>query len=308
MYRQLSLRAPILLFIISVGVFAWAQGRHPRQHTATESRPLRLAPATEAPPAQHELKFEDHDGHRHVISNGIPQHHVGSFPNRGNPNPIRPQQYEFSLPLDPQPAAQITSLHQSDRRGPPNMPFGVAVNGLVFDPGTAEFWMGDREAGWNYDALGGAVALGVDENFAHVQRSGAYHYHGIPTGLMKQLGLSPQKHSPQVGWAADGFPIYCQYGYQDPQDPKSKIIELTSSFGLKDGNRPSGDEGPGGKYDGAFIQDYTYDEGVGHLDECNGRYCVTPEFPQGTYAYFLTSDWPVVPRAFRGTPVDLKER
>jgi hypothetical protein len=42
------------------------------------------------------------------------------------------------------------------------------------------------------------------------------------------------------------------------------------------------------------------------LDECNGRFTVTPEFPNGTYAYFLTRDWPVIPRAFRGKPTDIK--
>ena len=56
------------------------------------------------------------------------------------------------------------------------------------------------------------------------------------------------------------------------------------------------------------IQDYEFAEGTGDLDECNGRFCITPEFLEGTYAYFLTEAWPVIPRAFRGTPVLLKER
>lgn len=282
-----------------------------RRHTATEKQSLRMVPATEEPPVDHQLTFEQHDGHRHVVSNGIPEHKVGRFPNRGNPHSILPQRYQFSLPTNPTPAKSITPLHtnsreRAGRRGPPNLPFGLAINGILFDPGTAEYWMGDRQADWNYEALGGAVALGIDANYAHVQPTGAYHYHGLPTGLLKQLRLSPSEHSPLIGWAADGFPLYCQFGYQDPKDPNSKIIELTSSFGLKDGNRPDGKAGPGGKHDGTFIQDYTYDEGVGHLDECNGRFCVTPEFPAGTYAYFLTTDWPVIPRAFRGEPVRLR--
>lgn len=37
-----------------------------------------------------------------------------------------------------------------------------------------------------------------------------------------------------------------------------------------------------------------------------GRFCMTPEFPDGTYAYFLTKEWPVIPRAFRGRPVKLR--
>jgi hypothetical protein len=59
---------------------------------------------------------------------------------------------------------------------------------------------------------------------------------------------------------------------------------------------------PGGRYDGTFTADYEYVPGMGDLDECNGRRCITPDFPQGTYAYFLTEDWPVIPRRYRGTP------
>ncbi|MBU6180830.1 MAG: YHYH protein, partial [Verrucomicrobia bacterium] len=70
-------------------------------------------------------------------------------------------------------------------------------------------------------------------------------------------------------------------------------------------NRPGGDE-PGGRHDGAFVQDYECVAGSGDLDECNGRFCLTPEFPEGTYAYFLTDEWPVIPRAFRGSPVSLR--
>jgi plastocyanin len=40
---------------------------------------------------------------------------------------------------------------------------------------------------------------------------------------------------------------------------------------------------------GSFVEDYQY-LGGGNLDRCNGRYCVTPEFPGGTYAYFTTFD------------------
>ncbi len=306
MIGKLSLRTSIVLVVAGVGLFAWAQGRHMRRHTAIEQQPLRLVPADRNPPSASEHTFEEHDGHRHVVANGIPKHDVGRFPNRGNPHSIRTQRYRFQLTANPQPARAITSLHQTRRFGPPNLPFGIAVNGVLFDPGTAEYWNGDRSADWNYEALGGAVPLGVDENHAHVQPNGAYHYHGLPTLLLRQLGHSPAKHSPLVGWAADGFPIYCQYGYRDPTDARSKIIELQSSFGVKDGNRPTAPDGPGGEFDGTFVQDYQYDEGIGDLDECNGRFCKTPEFPEGTYAYFLTSEWPVIPRAFRGTPINLR--
>ncbi len=55
---------------------------------------------------------------------------------------------------------------------------------------------------------------------------------------------------------------------------------------------------------GRHVQDYEYVEGLGNLDECNGRTGVTPEFPSGTCYYVLTDDFPVIPRCFKGTPDD----
>ena len=48
-------------------------------------------------------------------------------------------------------------------------------------------------------------------------------------------------------------------------------------------NRPSISDFP----QGFFVEDYVYD-GSGDLDEHNGRFCVTPDYPNGTYAYFTT--------------------
>jgi hypothetical protein len=77
---------------------------------------------------------------------------------------------------------------------------------------------------------------------------------------------------------------------------------MKSSYRLKQGTRPTTNGQPGGKYDGIFVEDFAYVAGSGDLDECSGRFGVTPEFPGGTYYYVLTSDFPFVPRAFRGTP------
>lgn len=290
------------LVAIGAGCFAWAQRPPLRRHRAVGTRPLRLVPATERPPAVSRHSIEEHDDGRQVLANGIPDHPVGRFPNRGNPHGIRAQRYRFALPANPRPAERIT------RPRAPAPPFGIAVNGVLFDPGTAEFWNGDPRAGWNYEALGGAVGLGIDENHAHVQPGGKYHYHGLPTLLLEELGLSAKQHSPLVGWAADGFPIYALYGYRDADDPDSGIVELRSSYRLKSGRRPGGQRGPGGKYDGTFVEDYRFVDGAGDLDECNGRFCQTPEFPGGSYAYFLTRDWPAIPRAYRGRPVNLRGR
>ena len=61
---------------------------------------------------------------------------------------------------------------------------------------------------------------------------------------------------------------------------------------------------------GDLVEDYIYDSTVGTLDEFNGKFAVTPEYPNGTYAYFMTEDGsgnPVYPYAigpkFYGTPL-----
>jgi hypothetical protein len=302
--------AAVLAGLVAIDA-AQAQGGPPpaRKHRATQVQPVVLIPASEPAPgvSRHSAQLEK--AARRILANAIPDHRVGPFPNRGNPHAIAEQAYDFTLPAKPAVATTLTSLHRPAGSGSgraPNMPFGIAVNGVLFDPGTAEFWMGDRDAGWNYEALGGAVPLGLDANHAHVQPNGAYHYHGVPTLLFKSLDPAPEHHSPLIGWAADGFPIYALRGWRDPKDPSSGVKTLTSSYRLRPGERPAPPAGPGGRFDGTFIQDYTYVAGSGDLDECNGRFAVTPEYPEGTYAYFLTEDWPVIPRVFRGTPIPLR--
>ncbi|MFO1488001.1 MAG: YHYH protein [Verrucomicrobiota bacterium] len=226
--------------------------------------------------------------YRVIRANGLPDHVAGQFPNRNNPNRISAQNYNFRVPLHPQAAATTSSFALGL--------FGIAVNGVVFDPGAAEWWNGDRE--WQYEPLAGAINLGVDASNAHVQPTGAYHYHAIPTGLLSRLTGGKPKVA-LVGWAADGFPIYGPWGFADATRTNSALKKLSSSYRVKQGVRPSG---PGGNYDGTFVADYEFVKGAGDLDECNGRFGPTPEFPGGTYYYVLTEDWPFIPRQFHGTP------
>jgi hypothetical protein len=234
------------------------------------------------------------DGYRYVFSNGIPNHAIGRFPNRNNPNFVREQRNEFRMPVEPQAAEESMPL--------PLGPFGIAVNGILFDPGAAEFWKLDPNSGWQYEALGGGVNLGLDQNNAHVQPTGAYHYHGLPVGLIAKL-VAGKKGSDSkmvlLGYAADGYPIYSQFGFTDANDAQSDMKKLRPSYQLKQGTRPNG---PGGRYDGEFVQDYEYVNGSGDLDECNGRVAVTPENPDGIYAYHITEEFPFIPRRFHGTP------
>ncbi|MEM7790722.1 MAG: YHYH protein [Verrucomicrobiota bacterium] len=240
-----------------------------------------------------EVSITVEGNYRIIRSNGIPEHAVGKFPNRGNPHSIKAQVYNLRMPLNPTIAQSATPLVRQ--------PFGVALNGVLFDPGTAEYYQGNRHSEWTYEALTGPRTLGLDTNHGHVQPNGAYHYHGLPTLLFEELRHDSQQMT-LIGWAADGFPIYGIYGYKDPDDSRSGLIALKSSYRIKAGNRPSGSGSPGGEYDGSFSIDYEYIAGLGDLDECGGRFGVTPEFPNGTYYYVLTEDYPFVPRMFRGTP------
>lgn len=91
-------------------------------------------------------------------------------------------------------------------------------------------------------------------------------------------------HSKIIGWCRDGNPIYGPFGHNSPEDINSPIVKINSGYSLNSNNiinRPS----TSNFASGFFIEDYTFTSS-GHLDENNGRYCKTPEFPNGTYAYF----------------------
>jgi len=121
-----------------------------------------------------------------------------------------------------------------------------------------------------------------------------YAYYASPSTL--RANDTGATHSPILGYAYDGNPIYGAYGYTDPLDVTSALVRMTSSF-PKNSDR---DGGPSiTTYPlGTFINDYTFVDGYGSLDINNGRFCVTPEYPNGTYAYFITvdsSDTPIFP-------------
>ena len=118
-------------------------------------------------------------------------------------------------------------------------------------------------------------------------------------GLIKEQDASLE-HSPIIGWAYDGNPIYGPYGYLDPTDQSSEISRVRSSYALKpnlvydeDTNIvPARIDGPSLNVDpaGTYIDDYQYNFGSGDLDQYNGRFCKTPEFPNGRYCYFISID------------------
>ena len=124
----------------------------------------------------------------------------------------------------------------------------------------------------------------------HSAGSGGYHYHydanciyWVPGAGEEMedydLSLIPgDSHSPIVGWAFDGYPIYGMYGYGSDD---GSIRAITSSYAIER-TQEGGDQG----YNG--IDDWNYVDGLGDLDECNGRFGPTPEYPEGIYHYVST--------------------
>ena len=236
---------------------------------------------------------------RTLAANGLPNHTTGTFPNSGNPNTISAQTVSFSTTVSP---AIVSTTGTSVAHIT-----GYANNGVKFDPATAQTCTTncanngqDSSGTWSIEALGQTYfAFGNDTNNAHVQPNGAYHYHGVPVGLLTLDGNTGQKMT-LAGYAVDGFPIYVRYGYTTATSATSAIKTLTSSYRLKttlSTGRPSTTIAAAG----TFTQDYEYVAGLGDLDECNGRTGVTPEFPGGIYYYVVTDTFPYIQRCVKGT-------
>ena len=266
-----------------------------RARFAQAPNPTRSETVTGTAPSQtrHAVSITIEGNYRVIRSNGWSDHAPGAFPRRGNPHTAAPQSYIFRVPLKPTVAAT------PEWRG--GWWWGVALNGVPFEPGTGETWNNDPRSGWRYEAATGFLNLGLDEHNAHVQPSGAYHYHALPVGLVERLG-GDEKKMLLVGWAADGFPLYTDQACAEAANPASGLRRMKSSYRLRKGARPAQTDGPGGNYDGRFTQDFEYVNGSGDLDEFNGRTGVTPEFPDGTYYYCISADFPFLPRLWRGIP------
>ncbi len=236
---------------------------------------------------------------RLMTGNGIPDHPVtaGSFA-----TPVGTQSLSVSFPLRPVFAASLTPRVRQAT--------GYALNSVKFDPDTAATCVSAATSTmngngcvmvmgqdpWRVEAIGGSFVFGTDENNAHTQPNGQYHYHGMPEGLLPSGSLAVRL----VGYALDGFPVYARYGYSDADDSNSTPRVMRGSHQLKatpDVGRPSVNV----FQLGTFTSDYEYVPGSGDLDECNGRTGVTPEFPQGTYHYYITDTYPYIQRCLKGT-------
>jgi len=144
------------------------------------------------------------------------------------------------------------------------------------------------------------------------------------TKIYTESTNAPTRHSPILAWTADGYPVYGPYGYSVSNDASSDIRRMISGYVLRNGqsgtdnlsqngaarstipawsarlfNVSTNQTGPNVSASfpfGRYMEDNDYlgDHGIApgtntyDLDEYNGRWCVTPEFPQGTYAYFVS--------------------
>jgi hypothetical protein len=257
----------------------------------------------------------------YVTTKGIPAYISGPYLD-GNPSNATNQNAIFKFPLTP---VQNTSTPISTTGGN----IGVFINGVaLFDYRDGVSWqnstsslkggpyggMGDNV--WNRDAVVGE-RLGFDCSKGH-PAMGNYHHHQNPSAFKFDLtiistvcvmynsdglyAIDSTQHSPLLGFAYDGYPIYGAYGFKNT-DGTGGIVRMKSSYALRNittrttyaGSTVAVTPGPSvsATYPlGYFKEDYQYNPTStltpDYLDIHNGRFCVTPEYPAGTYCYFAT--------------------
>ncbi len=249
----------------------------------------------------------------YVSASCIPGYNIGPW--ASNPNTPTNQNFVCKFTLAP---TQNTSTPIYTALG--NV--GLWSNGVaIFNPKDGQYWngsaftMGQTTTGFNRNAL---VYEGVsfDACLGHPAPGGCYHNHVNPSCLYNSTLTTV--HSPIIGYAFDGFPVYGAYAYTNTNGTgpikrmtPSYVLAASTGSVLLGANTASATASPttatsrnngppvNATYPlGNMLEDYIYVAGSGDLDYHNGRFCVTPEYPAGTYAYFVTinaSGYPVYP-------------
>ena len=158
---------------------------------------------------------------------------------------------------------------------------------------------GDQiENPWRYNIGSPLNNFGFDDYLAHIQPGGLYHYHSTPT-VLYDIDCEGTEVSPVVGYAADGFPVFgpcfadedgtiraAESGYQVKSGVREDVAGYTTPYVT--GNVLSD------SYDGQFIGDHEWVDGVGDLDACNGMTI------DGQYGYYITGSYPYVLACYSG--------
>lgn len=241
----------------------------------------------------------------YVSCTAIPSYSIGPWPS----NPNLPSNQNFVCKFTRTPV-QNTGTPVYTALGN----IGLWSNGVaVFNPKDGQYWngsaftMGVTTTGFNRNAL---VYEGIsfDACLGHPAPGGCYHNHVSPKCLYNSTLTTV--HSPIIGYAFDGFPIYGAYAYTNTNgtgpikrmvpsyvlapSTGSVLLGANSASAAATATTPTtrvGGPPVNATYPlGNMCEDYIYVAGSGDLDAHNGRFCVTPEYPSGTYAYFATID------------------
>jgi hypothetical protein len=254
----------------------------------------------------------------YVFANGVPSYVTGPFLD-GNPSITTSQNGIFKFPLTPQ---QNTGTPTATTGGN----IGLFVNGVaLFDYRDGVAWNPTTQAlcggpgnppcpggpgaimAWNRDAIV-AEKAGFDCSKGHPAQ-GNYHHHQNPSAFKLDRNvisticnlydadglyvIDSTRHSPLIGFAYDGFPIYGAYAHFNTNG-SGGIVRMKSSYSLKNMTVRTNGPAVSATYPlGYFREDYEFisrPTQTDYLDEHNGRFCITPEYPTGTYAYFCTVD------------------
>jgi len=187
----------------------------------------------------------------------------------------------WQIPRVPQPAASPQGVMGGQT--------GLMMDGSVFfHPGDAQSY--NNAGAWN--RLAYYFEKDMDPSNGHSTPMHMYHHH---FDNLKLHTWDSTRHSPIVGFAWDGYPVYGPFGYTNT-DGTGGIRRMRSGYTTYTYTTRTNGPNVNTQYPlGCFIEDWQYVAGSGDLDEHNGRFCVTPEYPNGTYAYFTTVDADFLP-------------
>lgn len=263
----------------------------------------------------------------YVSATGVPSYITGPFMD-GNPSLTTNQNAIFKISLNPSPNAGngtatsggnigifINGTAMFDYRD--GVAWNTNTNSLCGGPGNPPCPGGPGATmSWNRDAVV-AEKAGFDCSKGH-PAMGNYHHHQNPSAFDLDLtvisnvctlydaeglySIDSNVHSPLIGFSYDGYPVYGAYGYKNA-DGTGGISRIKSGYQLRniatrtvwaDGTDVPDGPAVSATYPlGYFREDYEFVAHAGqadYLDVHNGRFCVTPEYPNGMYCYFATVD------------------